>query len=94
VNNEEAAGLLESELAGLRAESYASLVQRISQPALTFERAGPSGTKYQLELQVLWDGRPGSNVRVMGSIDDGRWRAFIPLSRDFIKSPDGSFVGE
>jgi hypothetical protein len=30
----------------------------------------------------------------MGSIDDGGWRAFVPISRSFIKSADGSFVGE
>jgi hypothetical protein len=31
---------------------------------------------------------------VLGSIDDGGWRAFAPLTRSFIKSPDGTFVGE
>jgi hypothetical protein len=29
-----------------------------------------------------------------GSVDDGSWRAFAPLSRSFIKSPDGAFDGE
>lgn len=50
--------------------------------------------KYQVEIQVFWDDRQGGNVRVAGSIDDGAWRAFVPLTRDFIKAPDGSFVGE
>jgi hypothetical protein len=31
---------------------------------------------------------------VIVAIDDGRWRAFSPLSVDFIMAPDGSFVGE
>jgi hypothetical protein len=31
---------------------------------------------------------------VLGSIDDGGWRAFKPLCRDFIKAPDGSAVKE
>ena len=39
-------------------------------------------------------GRPGGNVRVIGSIDDGGWRAFVPLSDSFIKAADGRFVGE
>jgi hypothetical protein len=30
----------------------------------------------------------------MGAIDDGGWRAFIPLSADFIMAPEGRFVGE
>lgn len=33
-------------------------------------------------------------IRVIGSIDDGGWRAFRPLSDDFIRAPDGTFVGE
>jgi hypothetical protein len=49
---------------------------------------------YQIEIEVFWDNQRGGNVRVMGSIDDGGWRAFMPLTRDFIKAPDGSFVSE
>jgi hypothetical protein len=47
-----------------------------------------------VEIQTFWDSQPGGNVRVMGSIDDGGWRAFLPLSRSFIKSAVDSFVGE
>jgi len=50
--------------------------------------------RYQIEIQVFWDSWPGGNVRVMGAVDDGGWRAFIPVSRGFIMAPDGSFVGE
>jgi hypothetical protein len=34
------------------------------------------------------------NIRVLASIDDGGTRAFHPVTCDFIKAPDGSFVGE
>jgi hypothetical protein len=94
MNKEEAIEVLEEELASLRDESYDELVRRISAGSLDFERIGPSGVTYQVEIQVLWDDRRGGNVRVMGSIDDGKWRAFVPLNREFIKAPDGSFVGE
>ena len=94
MNNDEARALLEAEMAGLRSETYSALVQRMSESVLTCQRTGPSGTNYQLEVQVLWDDRSGGNIRVIGSIDDGRWTAFVPLSSDFIKSSDGSFVGE
>jgi hypothetical protein len=33
-------------------------------------------------------------MRVAGSIDDGGWRAYLPLCRDFIMAPDNSFVDE
>jgi hypothetical protein len=55
---------------------------------------GVSGTRYQVEITAFWDsGKPG-NLRVLAAIDDGGWRAFKPLSTDFIMAPDGSFVGE
>jgi hypothetical protein len=94
VNNEEALQLLEKELATFRVQSYDDLARRISSGSLDYERSGASAAKYQVEIQFLWDDRPGGNIRVMGSIDDGGWRAFLPLSRSFIKSADGSFVGE
>jgi hypothetical protein len=93
MDHEEAITLLEHELAGFRGEPYDKLVGRMPE-TLNFERAGPSGTRYQVEVEVFWDDRPGGNVRVMGSIDDGGWRAFNPLNRSFIKASDGSFVGE
>jgi hypothetical protein len=94
MNDEEAAALLEQELRPLRRESYGDLVKRIGSDVQTVERQGSGGAAYQIEIQVCWDHRPGGNIHVMGSIDDGGWRAFRPLTRDFIKTPDGSFVGE
>jgi hypothetical protein len=92
MNNQEAIALLEQELARLRDEPYAALANRMSAGVLAYERVAPSGTRYQVEVQVFWDDRPGGNLRVMGSIDDGGWRAFLPLNRDFVKAPDGSLV--
>ena len=94
MNNEEAIELLEQELVRFRDEPYDSLVARMSDGSICFERAGASGANYQIEIQVFWDDGDGGNVRVAGSIDDGGWRAFVPLNSDFIKAPDGSFVGE
>jgi len=94
MNNEEALQVIEEELAIFRAESYDYLVQRISAGSLDCERSAASGAKYQVQVQFFWDDRPGGNIRVMGSIDDVGWREFLPLSRSFIKSADGSFVGE
>lgn len=93
MDKREAVELLRARLAELRALDYSEL-----QAYLTPETAaikGSSGTLYQLETQAFWDsGRPGTNLRILASIDDGGIRAFYPLSDDFIISPDGSFVGE
>ena len=90
MNNEEAIALLEKELDCFRVESHADLARRIAASPLTFERDGASGAKYQIEVELLWDGDVGGNIMVLGSIDDGGWRAFKPLCSDFIKAPDGS----
>ena len=84
----EALGLLNAVLASLEQESYADLVRRVeSEPLLIMERSGASGTDYQIEVSFLWDDAPRGHVRVMASIDDGGWRAFVPLTRSFVKGP-------
>ena len=83
--------MLEQELSAYRNEPYDDLVRRIPGGVLAYERMAPSGAAYQVEIDFCWDGQPGGNVLVIGSIDDGRgWRAFAPLNRSFIKAADGS----
>jgi hypothetical protein len=60
----------------------------------TLEIVGASGTRYNVEAQALWDSKKRDNIRVLASIDDGGTRAFHPVTCDFIKAPDGSFIGE
>jgi hypothetical protein len=90
----EARGILAAELDQLKRRSYAELRQMAESRAVeTREVTGPSGAWYQLEIQAVWDDRPGGCVRVLASIDDGGWRAWVPLTNDFIIAPDGSFLG-
>ncbi len=93
VNNEEAATILRGHLLTYRRRSYSELVALLGTPQVT-KADGPSGAKYQLEVEVYWDDRPGGNVRVLGAIDDGGRRTFKPLTHDFILAPNGAFVGE
>ena len=93
MNHQEAKALLEDHLQDYRCRSYEDLVKLRDCPSVT-ELVGSSGTKYQVEVTVLWDDRPGGNLRVLGAIDDGGWRAFKPLCDDFILTPSGVFKGE
>ena len=48
-------------------------------------------------IEVFWDSPhdPGGDLRVIASIDDGRFlSALSPLSAGFMMDPDGEFVGE
>ena len=81
-------------LAAYRARPYAALVALIGNTEAV-EAIGQSGSKYQIEINVVRDYEPRGCVRVMASIDDGTFRAACwPLTGDFIKAPDETFVGE
>ena len=86
--------IAEAELRELRQATYAELVERLLDTQEGLERLGAEGTRYAIELQAVWDDKPNGNLRVIASIDDGGWRSLIPLSADFIRAPEGSFVGE
>lgn len=94
MDESEARGILTERLGEYRRRSYEQLVSSIGESELV-EVVGPSGARYQLEIESLWDDKKGGAVRVMGSIDDGSFRrAFMPFTDDFIIAPDGSFGGE
>ena len=77
-----------------RLASWAELRHRYLDQPETIEVTGDSGTTYQVETVAFWDRPPDRDLRVAVSIDDGGWRAFMPLGVDFIIARDGSFVGE
>ena len=88
MNNAEAREILLRELARYRDMSYVELCRMVDTDIVSVGRNGPSGSNYQIEIQVVWDSDEHGDVRVMGSIDDGGWRAFVPLCADFIKGRD------
>jgi hypothetical protein len=93
-DGDEARAILAEELGRLRAGTHRELVERLLGRPETIEVTGPSGVTYQVELQAFSDAGTPGNLRVLAAIDDGGFRAFVPLTEDFIVAPDGSFVGE
>jgi hypothetical protein len=90
---DEAKQIILSELEPYREKSYSELISLIDE-IYTYEIKGPSGVEYQIEIQLMWDGEKGGDVRAMGNIDDGGLRAFLPLAECFIMSPSGKFIDE
>lgn len=72
--------------------SYSELVDRIDAEPTVLEERSPSGVPYQIEIQVFWDDQTEGDIRVLGAIDDGGWRSFVPLTVSFIMYPDGSLA--
>jgi hypothetical protein len=91
MDRNEALELLRQQLARHRTRSHRALQALIAEPEVV-ELTGPSGTRFCIEIQALWDRDVGGDIRVIGSIDDGGWRAFKPLSVDFLMRPDGTLV--
>jgi hypothetical protein len=58
-----------------RTRSDQELADRIGETD-RLEVSGSSETQYQVTIQVFWDSKPHGDLRVVGSIDDGGWRAF------------------
>ena len=89
----EARAIIQAHLAKYREWPYDELVSLIGAEPFRAEIA-EGNVVYQVEVEVVWDGDQGGDVRVFGSIDDGGWRAFVPLCESFIKASDGSFPGQ
>jgi hypothetical protein len=94
IDKAEALEVLRREMTGWRGRSYRELASLVGAEKHSFETSGPSNTVYYVTVEALWDNEPKGNVRVLGCVDDGGWRAFVPLSDSFIVAPDGTFVGE
>ena len=89
----EARRILSERLARYRPLSYKELVGRIGN--VDRENIPRTGIEpWQLVFEFFWDNPPNGDIRVMGSIDDGGFRTFVPMTDSFIKAPSGEFVDE
>lgn len=95
MDEKEAGSILAEHLNRYRIGSYAELAAWVRERRIdTPEAVGQSGKQYQIEVVFFWDGKPDGDVRVIGSIDDGRGiRAFVPLTDSVIVSPEDRSAG-
>lgn len=91
MDKDEASAVLDQHLAIFVRRSYAELAAIVDQ-SQSAQANGPSGTAYQIEFNVFYDSGRSGDLRIMGSIDDGGWRALAPLSKSEIMKPTGELV--
>jgi hypothetical protein len=91
----EAAEWVAREIERLRALSFEELTALVSKPEHRPTRTA-AGELLMLETQVFWDDRGKTNLRVIVDVwDPARRVSFGSIaSDDFIRAPDGSFLGE
>ena len=86
MNNEEARALLAEQLDRMAGAGYAALTTRVGDNDVR-QVAGASGARYQIEIQIVWDAAPRGALRLLGGIDDGGLRAFVPLTDSRLLAP-------
>ena len=75
-----------------RSKPYGFWESQIGREPITLNTTADSGNEYQVEIEAFWDGKAGGSIRVLIGIDDGGWRAFCPLTKDFVVAKEGHSV--
>ena len=93
MSRDEGRALLTAHLARYRAHPYSRLAELVGSVE-TEDVRGTDGTIYQLEVEFFWDDKKNGDIRVLAALDGGGISAFRPMTDDFIKAPNGEYVGE
>jgi hypothetical protein len=83
--------LITQELNAFATRRYDELVALIGHDDVKILK-GWSGITYQIETSVFWESQPDGSLRIVASIDDGGWQAFVPLTYSAIMKPDGKLL--
>jgi hypothetical protein len=91
MNRSEAQQILTEQLARFNSRSHSELTQLVGDEHVeAYHVRAASGAAYHIEIQFFWDDQPGETIRVAGSIDDGSFRAFIPVTDSFLRESAGT----
>ena len=82
----EAREILRRYLEQYRVQTYTTLASQVGHRKHDIVKSD-SAKKYNIEVEILWDGQPGGTIRVLGSIDDGGVRTLLPLTESFLVDP-------
>ncbi|GLY22456.1 hypothetical protein [Micromonospora sp. NBRC 101691] len=89
LNKETAARLADARLAEWQRVSYGEWRAMLDDKDVC-QVVGEDGKRYSVVSYALDDG--DGRIRMVVAVDDGGWSAFVPLVRDEIMMPDGTFV--
>lgn len=93
MDSQEARAVLTEQLEPYRGMGYKALQRLLAEPDI-FEVRGPSGASYRLQIEAVWDDRPGGNLRVFGLLDGVEGLgAYAPLTEEFTIASTGAIIG-
>ena len=94
MDNSEAIEILSLELDNYMNIPYSRLKTMISDQPIGKEVRTYNDADYNVEVVINWKDQPEGDIKVLAYIEDGEMRSFIPLSKQFIKTPDDTFLEE
>ena len=81
---------LNLEIERLKQKRYQELLKLTEE--VETRQSGEGDSFYQVEIQALYDNKMEGTLRVLVAIDDGGWRAFKPLTGDFLVTPQDQLL--
>ena len=94
MDNSEAIEILIEELDKYREKPYSELKTLVSEKPIGKEVRTYNDADYNVEVVINWNEEEDGDIRVLAYIEDGEMRSFIPLSNQFIKTPEDTFLDE
>lgn len=67
---------------------YRKLAEHVGSQPITKDVIASDGKQYQLEINIYWDGKKNGPIRLIVCVDDGKWRAYKPLTLGDIVYPE------
>jgi hypothetical protein len=92
MDNSEAIEILSEELDKYREKPYSELKALATGQTIGKEVRTYNDADYNFEVVIDWVDQPDGNIKVLAFIEDGEMRSFIPLSKQFIKSPEDTIL--
>ncbi len=92
MDNSEAIEILSEELDKYREKPYSELKTLATGQTMGKEVRTYNDADYNVEVVVDWVDQPDGNIKVLAFVEDGEMRSFIPLSKQFIKTPEDTVL--
>jgi hypothetical protein len=77
--------LLSPIIADYRERPYEFWLSRVDGDPIHFDVTAQNGAQCRVEIDAHWDDKPDGDIHVFFSIDDGGWRAFVPVTDSFVR---------
>ncbi|MCK4738679.1 MAG: hypothetical protein KAT46_01900 [Deltaproteobacteria bacterium] len=92
-NFDEADKVLAHQLEEIQKRPYSELVSLMGvENIVTCEGTGESGVEYEAEVESVWNGAEGGDIRVNVVLFEKGFNSCVPVTSSFVMRPDNSVL--